>query len=368
MRLAAGLALRQHWVQGPVRRISEAALWARKYPLPTEAHPVEDMLEDVKRGLQLVREGSPGALKEGSNVLERAHAIASAAFGESGDAATHVRHALCVACFNAGRFAAAEKHARGLLKALDPTSAVDRFEVRVILADSLRRQGRTAEAEVACVSEPADSVEQRLELLARRAWLLRQGKGTPPHEVLNEAAELSNTLAARSAGQARHSAAILAMQGLLSLEAGLWEEALERAAKGQAVVEQYRAAGGDTRALAAELGDVLTVQGRALLAGKQFLRAEETLDEALAQYGDDHARAAEALLALGQLFEQTQSNTYAEGTYRKLLAVISRSPGEVASENVREAYDKYAWFLRHAKRIPEAEEIEQEYIRFYHKI
>jgi hypothetical protein len=38
----------------------------------------------------------------------------------------------------------------------------------------------------------------------------------------------------------------------------------------------------------------------------------------------------------------------------------------VNAENVREAYDKYAWFLRHAKRIPEAEEIEQEYIRFYH--
>jgi hypothetical protein len=57
---------------------------------------------------------------------------------------------------------------------------------------------------------------------------------------------------------------------------------------------------------------------------------------------------------------------YAEGTYRKLLAVIARSPGEVAPEHVREAYDRYAWFLRHAKRLPEAEEVEQEYIRFYH--
>jgi tetratricopeptide (TPR) repeat protein len=83
------------------------------------------------------------------------------------------------------------------------------------------------------------------------------------------------------------------------------------------------------KALTAELGDLLTLQGRALLAGKNYLRAEELLDEALAQYEDDHARAAEAMLALGQLFRETRSDMYAEGMYRKLLSVIARNPGEV---------------------------------------
>lgn len=73
----------------------------------------------------------------------------------------------------------------------------------------------------------------------------------------------------------------------------------------------------------------MTLQGRALLAGKNYLRAEEMLDEALAQFEDDHARAAEAMLALGQLFRETRSDMYAEGMYRKLLAVIARNPGEV---------------------------------------
>ncbi len=350
-----------------MRRISAAALWSRRYPLPDRHHAVEEQLEDVKQGVQLAREGSPGALREGSNVLERAHSIASAAFGDGGDAAVHVRQLLSLACFNAGRYAACEKHVRGLLKVVDETSFVDRFELRVLLVDALRRQGRLDDAQAACGSEASDSVEQRLEMLARRAWLVRQIKGgAPPHELLNEAAQLSSSLEAKSVGQAKHSAVILAMQGLLSLEAGRADEALEQAAKGQKIVEQYRSMTGESRALAMELGDVLTVQGKALLAGKNYLRAEETLDEALAQYEADNARSAEAMLALGQLFRETHSNMYAEGTYRKLLAVISRNPGEVSEEHIREAYDKYAWFLRKAKRIPEAEEVEQEYIRFYH--
>jgi tetratricopeptide (TPR) repeat protein len=324
---------------------------------------VEEMLEDVREALATGRKGN---MAEGSNLLERAYAIAESAFGESGESALYVRYLLAVSCFNAGRYVPCVKHIDQLLRHVDITSPIDRFELRILRADALRKQELLEEAAAACAAEPDDTVEEQLELLAKKAWLISQtgtGKGAAE---LNEAAALSSSLEEKSKGLAKHSAAILAMQGLLSLQAGDVEKSLERGEMGQKTIEQWRTFTGDTTGLGMEMGDALTVQGKALLEGKKFLRAEEILDEALSQYGGDNSRSVEAMLALGQLFRETNSNTYAEGTYRKLLSLISRKPTEVAREHVREAYDKYAWFLRNHSRQAEAEEVEEEYIRLFH--
>lgn len=356
------------------RWVSAAALWpVGGYDVPAEGHAVEGLLEEVGTGAGLLRGGQ--RLAEASHMLERAHAIAEAAFGPGSESALHVRHLLALALFNAGRLAPAEAHLRSLLSLLDPCSPIDRFPLRVMRADALRRLGRIHEAAQASQVEPGDSIEQRLEMLTRQAWLLTQQSGAtgpaatipaPPHEVLNEAVELIGSLEEKSKSMAKYSAIVLALQALVSLRAGNFVEALERAEKAAKTIEQYRALSGEATGLSKELGDVLTVQGKALLGSKNFLRAEEVLDQALALFETDHARAAEALLALGDLFRQTSSNTYAEGTYRKLLAVIDRFPGQISREHIHEAYDSYAWFLRNHSRKKEAEEVEQEYIRLFH--
>lgn len=329
------------------RHVSAATLWRRKYELPKEgSHAVEALLDDVGAGLKLLRGG--GSLREASAVLERALEIAAVAFGPSSESSLHVRNLVALACFNAGRFAAAEKHLRGMLAVVDATSAVvDRFEVRVLLAASLRQQGKLDEAAAACAGEPEDSVEQRVELLARRAWLeLAAGRGPSASALLNEAAAVCSALEHKSASLARYGALILALQGVQSLTVGRADEALARAKLGQRTLEQYRQLSGDARALAPEMGDVLTVQGQALVAAKRYLEAEETLDEALAQYEPDSARSAQALLALGQLFKETSSNTYAEGAYRKLLSMIARNPGEISSDHIREvSVFPFFWFV-----------------------
>lgn len=230
------------------RWIGAASLWGRKYPIPQESHSVEAMVDEIKTGMQLVREGSASSMKEGSNVLERGCMIASSAFGESAEATLFVRHALCVSLFRAGRFGSCEKNLRLLLNVVDSTSTIDRFELRVMLADCLRKLGRSEEALQACAAESEDSTEQKLEMLARQAWLARESGGKePPHELLNEATRLIETLEKRTFALAKYSAVILAIQGLISLEAGRWEQALERGQRGQQVIQQYRSVAGEAK-------------------------------------------------------------------------------------------------------------------------
>jgi tetratricopeptide (TPR) repeat protein len=154
------------------------------------------------------------------------------------------------------------------------------------------------------------------------------------------------------------------------VEAGQFEAALERTSKGVKAVKKWRSDTGNTSGLAREMGDLLTVQGRAHLGCKRFLSAEEALDEAMASFetgggAGKEGRSAEALLALAILYKESASQTYAEGVYRKLMRIIST--GGVDAEHIHSAYDAYAWFLRGQKRIPEAEDVEQEYIRLYLK-
>lgn len=136
------------------RNVSAVALWKLKYTVSDAAHPVDTILEDVGKALELVREGSSllckcffscrlcmvlldvvwsadvyldvcltlldvvffdlvvcivnifwsslGSSNEGSNLLERAYAIALNAFGEENESTLRVRHLLAVGCFNAG--------------------------------------------------------------------------------------------------------------------------------------------------------------------------------------------------------------------------------------------------------------------------
>ncbi len=139
-------------------------------------------------------------------------------------------------------------------------------------------------------------------MLVLKSFLLMRCKGAePPHAPLNEAAELSAQLSPGIV-QSRYLAIIFALQGTLSLEAGRFEEAMERAAKGIKAISQLRQTeGSHNTALAMELGDLLTVQGKAQLGLKNFLRAEELLDEALSSFesgggAGKEGRCAEALL------------------------------------------------------------------------
>ena len=75
------------------RYISAAALWRKSYAVPTEAHPVEEMLVDVKEALDLLREGR--RIKDASNLLERSNEIAVSAFGAESETALYVRYVLC---------------------------------------------------------------------------------------------------------------------------------------------------------------------------------------------------------------------------------------------------------------------------------
>ena len=346
------------------RRISAASLWRiGGYTVPQEPHAVEELLEDVRAGMEVARKG--GHASEASTLLERAHQISGPAFGATSEAALHVHHMLALSLFNAERFAVAEKHLRELLKVVDEQSPIDRFELRVMRADALRRLERLDEAVAACVVEESDSVEQQVEMLTRQAWLETQ-RGEQGTHQLNEAAALSDKLEAKSQSLAQYSSMILCMQALVSAGAGQWEEGVERAERAAKTISQWRELSGNKNGLNGAMGDAFTAQGKALIAGKSWLRAEERLDSALAEYGDDSARAAEALLALGGLFRATSSMTYAEGTYRKLLAAIDRHPEMVGREHIRQTYDEYAWFLRNHRRTPEAEEVEQEYIRLFH--
>jgi hypothetical protein len=88
-------------------------------------------------------------------------------------------------------------------------------------------------------------------MLARQAWLARVGsKGKePPHALLNEAARLSESLEKQTLSLAKYSAVILALQGLISLESGQWEQALERGQKGQQVIQQFRKLAGDAKVI-----------------------------------------------------------------------------------------------------------------------
>lgn len=56
---------------------------------------------------------------------------------------------------------------------------------------------------------------------------------------------------------------------------------------------------------------------------------------------------------------------YTEGVYRKLMSLIHQ--GNVDPEHRHQAYDEYAWFLRSQKRVSEAQDVENEYLRLYHK-
>lgn len=136
-------------------------------------------------------------------------------------------------------------------------------------------------------------------LILQSFLLMRCKGGAPPHAPLNEAAELSAQLSA-GREQSRYLAIIFALQGTLSLEAGKFDEAMERAGKGLKAVSQLRQTD-SAAALAMELGDLLTVQGKAQLGLQNYLRAEELLDEALSSFetgggAGKEGRCAEALL------------------------------------------------------------------------
>lgn len=147
-----------------------------------------------------------------------------------------------MAAFNSGRFSVAEKQLRAVLAHVDDTSAMDRFALRCMLVNSVRAQGRLLDAAALCQAEPGDSAEQRLLVLVLRSFLLLRCKGeAPPHEPLNEAAELCAQL--EPALEAKYSALVFALQGTISLEAGRFEEAQERAQKGLTVVRKWTAAG-----------------------------------------------------------------------------------------------------------------------------
>jgi tetratricopeptide (TPR) repeat protein len=299
-----------------------------------------------------------------------------------------------LSAINADRYAVAEKHLRLLLQHVDETSVIDRFELRVALVNVLRLQCRLLDAANECVAENGDSVEQQIRLLSMKSFLLMRCKGElPPHDPLNTAAALSAKLEEGSREQAKLVAIIFALQvlirdvccyglllfanlllfsliqGTVSVEAGNYDQALERVSKGLSAVRKWQS-DNSSSSLTMELGDLLTVRGRALLGNKTFLSAEESLDEALAAFevgvgAGKEGRAAEALLALGTLYKETSSMMYAEGVYRRLMRIIS--VGGVDSEHVHASYDAYAWFLRSQKRVTEAEDIEKEYIRLYLK-
>lgn len=80
-RVGFGVRLR---VLGPVRAISGTALFKQRYPLPANAtaHPVCDLLDDVKQGVALLQAGSA---REGSTLLERGAAIGRSAFGDASE-------------------------------------------------------------------------------------------------------------------------------------------------------------------------------------------------------------------------------------------------------------------------------------------
>ena len=82
-----------------------------------------------------------------------------------------------------------------------------------MLANALRKQEKYVEAASSCGVEPQDTVEQKLEMLTRKAWLvMNHVKGPMPHVPLNEAAEMSAALETGSKAQAKYTAMIFALQ------------------------------------------------------------------------------------------------------------------------------------------------------------